>query len=121
MKIWKATLVLFYNMADEWESRFDFKLQDKPFDINIYVPDEWIYREGWSIVSIPMNMNVEKIDSGYKVVQGFDHDLSKEELNKLKRTMEERLGNYLYEEKENYIKKYEDKIKAIGLGVACGR
>lgn len=37
MKIWKATLVLFYDMADEWESRFDFKLQDKPFDINIYM------------------------------------------------------------------------------------
>ena len=121
MKIWKATLVLFYNIDDKWESRFDFKLQDKPFDINIYVPDEWIYRNGWSIASIPMNMNVEKIDSGYKVVQGFDHDLSKEELNKLKRTMEERLGGYLYDEKEDYIKKYEDKMRAIGLGVACGR
>lgn len=121
MKIWKATLVLFYNIDDEWESRFYFEPQDKPFDINIYVPDEWIYREGWSIVSIPMNMNVEKIDSGYEVVQGFDHDLSKEELNKLKRTMEERLGNYLNEEKEDYIKKYEDKMRAIGLCVACGR
>ena len=68
-----------------------------------------------------MYMEVEKIDSGYKVVQGFDHDLSKEELNKLKRTMKERLCNYLYEEKEDYIKKYEDKIKAIGLGMVCGR
>lgn len=77
------------------------------------MPDEWIYRDGWSITSIPMNMEVEQIVSGYRVTQGFDHDLSKEELNKLKRTMEERLGNYLYEEKENYIKKYEDKIKAI--------
>lgn len=113
MKIWKATLVLFYNIDDKWESRFDFKLQDKPFDINIYVPDEWIYRNGWSIASIPMNMNVEKIESGYRVTQGFDHDLSKEELNKLKRTMEERLCSYLNEEKEDYIKKYEDKIKAM--------
>lgn len=121
MKIWKATLVLFYNIDDEWESRFTFELQDKPFEINIYVPDEWIYRDGWSITSIPMNMNVEPTTCGYKVVQGFDHDLSKEELNKLKRTMEERLGNYFYEEKENYIQNYEDKMRAIGLGVACGR
>ncbi len=121
MKIWKATLVLFYNMADEWELKFYFKLQDKPFDINIYVPDEWIYRNGWSIASIPMNMNVEKIDSGYRVTQGFDYELSKEELNKLKRTMEEKLGGYIYDEKEDYIKKCEDKMKAIGLGVACGR
>ena len=113
MKIWKATLVLFYNMADEWESRFDFELQDKPFEINMYVIDEWIYREGWSIASIPMNMNVEKIESGYKVVQGFDHDLSKEELNKLKRTMEDKLKDYLNEEKEDYLKTYEDKMKAI--------
>ena len=113
MKIWKAILVLFYNMADEWESKFYFEPQDKPFDINIYVPDEWIYREGWSIASIPMNMNVEKIESGYKVVQGFDHDLSKEELNKLKRTMEDKLKDYLNEEKEDYLKTYEDKMKAI--------
>ena len=121
MKIWKATLVLFYNMADEWESKFYFEPQDKPFDINIYVPDEWIYRNGWSITSIPMNMEVEQIVSGYRVTQGFDHDLSKEELNKLKRTMEERLCSYLNEEKEDYIKKYEDRMRAIGLCVACGR
>lgn len=113
MKIWKAVLVLFYNMEDEWESKFYFEPQDKLFDINIYVPDEWIYREGWSIASIPMNMNVEKIESGYKVVQGFDHDLSKEELNKLKRTMEDKLKDYLNEEKEDYLKTYEDKMKAI--------
>ena len=82
MKIWKASLVLFYNIDDEWESRFIFELQDKPFDINIYVPDEWIYREGWLSTRIPMIMEVEQIVSGYKVVQGFDHDLSKEELMK---------------------------------------
>ena len=113
MKIWKASLVLFYNIDDEWESRFIFELQDKPFEINMYVIDEWIYREGWSIASIPMNMNVEKTESGYKVVQGFDHDLSKEELNKLKRTMEDKLKDYLNEEKEDYLKTYEDKMKAI--------
>ena len=113
MKIWKATLVLFYNIDDEWELRFTFELQDKPFEINIYVPDEWIYHDGWLSTRIPMIMEVEQIVDGYRVTQGFDHELSKEELNKLKRTMEERLGNYLYEEKENYIKKYEDKIKAI--------
>ena len=113
MKIWKATLVLFYNIDDEWESRFIFELQDKPFEINIYVIDEWIYRDGWISTRIPMNMEVEQIVSGYKVTQGFDHDLSKEELNKLKRIMEDKLKDYLNEEKEDYIKKYEDKIKAI--------
>ena len=121
MKIWKATLVLFYNMADEWESKFCFEPQDKPFDINIYVPDEWIYHEGWLSTRIPMIMEVEQIVSGYRVTQGFDHELSKEELNKLKRTMEERLGGYICDEKEDYIKKYEDKMRAIGLGIACGR
>ena len=29
MKIWKATLVLFYNMENEWELKFYFEPQDK--------------------------------------------------------------------------------------------
>ena len=34
MKIWKATLVLFYNIDDEWESRFTFELQDKSIHLS---------------------------------------------------------------------------------------
>ena len=111
MKIWKAELILFCNIKDEYETIFNFELQEDDFKINEKF-DEWIYAEDWICTRIPMKITIER---GYslKAKQGFDHELNKIELEELKKTMMVVLQEDLDIQKQLYLS--EHNLKSIVL------
>ncbi|HBJ1650857.1 TPA: hypothetical protein LA460_000075 [Clostridium botulinum] len=113
MKIWKAELCLFYNFDNEWETDFSFELQEEEYKINEKF-NEWICFEDWVNYRIPMDMAIDNNGyTGFKVVQGFDNELNKEELIKLEKDMRDLMKKKLEIDKKRYLKDYENKIKAI--------
>jgi hypothetical protein len=112
MKIWKAELNLFYNFDEELQTKFRFELQDKEYETNTK-NNEWTYWENWTSERIPMEMTIEKYYDNYKITQGFDHELNKEELKQLEIKMRELMKKQLNYDKEMYLKSYEKKLKAV--------
>lgn len=112
MKIWKAELILFFNLNDEWEIKFNFKLEEKDYKIDEKLK-RMIYLKEWSYVKIPMEMEVEDLGTNIKIIQGFDYELDKLELQELEEEMKELIKKYLYMKKEEYLKEYERKISII--------
>ena len=63
---------------------------------------------------IPKYMEVKYIyNCPFKVIQGFDRELTKDELDKLKENMKDKLIKYLNKEKEIYVNKINNEIKTI--------
>lgn len=113
VKIWKAELNLIYSLKNEWETHFYFELQEEEYRENKEF-NKWTYFKNWVGKSIPMYMKVETRGySGISVVQGFDHELSVDELKTLEKDMREKLKEYLDDEKEKYLNEYMKKMKCI--------
>lgn len=113
MKIWKAELILFYNEYDKWETKFKFELDSKDYKINKKF-DEWTYCKDWVMERIPMNMCVEiNYSTGFKIIQGFNRELSEVELTNLRNEMTVLMKKQLNFEKENYLKKWDEKSRAV--------
>lgn len=113
MRIWKAELNLIYSYSDGWETCFKFELQEKEYKKNKEFSN-WKSCEHWASVIIPMNMEVEfRGYSGVSVVQGFDRELSVDELKNLEKDMRDKLKEYLNDEKEKYLNEHMKKISCI--------
>lgn len=113
MKIWKAELILFYSKDNMPDTRFTFEEQEKDYKIND-LNTEYIHSEDWTCDRIPIKMTIEKdCFVVCKVVQGFDHQLDKNELGQLEKNMRSLLQKQLEYEKEIYLKKYEEKLKVV--------
>lgn len=114
LKIWKAELILFCDDEDKWITRFEFKTNNKEYEINNKF-DEWVYSEGWLMDRLPMNMNVEGLtySTGFKVIQGFDKELSSIELTNLRNEMTALMKKQLNFEKEKYLKEWDNKLRAV--------
>ena len=111
MKIWKAELVLMCKENNEYKVDFYFELQKEDYKVNEKF-DEWIYSEGWICNRLPIKMIVESTYST-RVIQGFDRELSEEELKGLKEDMKVLMQKQLDCEKEIFLQRYDDKIKAL--------
>lgn len=112
MKIWKAELFLLYDLNDEWITRFNFELQDGNYKINEH-NEEWVFFENWVSYRIPKYMKAEPCISGFKVEQGFDYELTEEELEQLKKDMIKGMKKYLTLKKERYLQTYETQIQVL--------
>ena len=111
MKIWEAKLILFYNDNNEYETRFDFELKGDNYEVNGSFK-EWTYSEGWICNRVPMEMIAES-NHVLKIIQGFDKELNEEELKSLKEEMKIFIQRRLNYEKEIFLQRYDDKVKAI--------
>lgn len=117
MKIWKAELFLIYDLNDEWITRFNFELQDENYKINEYNDKEWVFFKNWVSYRIPKYMKVQPSTSGFKVEQGFDYELTEEELEQLKKDMIEEMKKCLTLKKERYLQTYETQIQVLEGGI----
>lgn len=118
MIIWKARLILDYTMDDTWETRFYFTLQNEDYKLNEKA-DEWIHIDGWTVKRIPMNMTVEQNGyDGLRVVQGFDRELNKNELNVLETEMRKIMVKELDVQRKRFLKEHGNKIKAVWEGIS---
>ena len=117
MKIWEASLILIYNLNDEWESIFSFKSDDKDYTANEDTK-EWTSWKNWIGNKIPMNMTVDKTYNGeLKIIQGFDRELNENELFTLEQEMRKLMVVKLNEERESILDKYKNKINAVLNGI----
>lgn len=117
MKVWEARLILNYTMDDTWETRFVFELQDKDYKF-IDNNNEWVHRDGWIINRISAKMTVEQNGySGFRVVQGFDRELNKDELSVLEIEMREMMVKELDNQRKRFLKEHGNKIKAVWEGI----
>ena len=113
MKIWKAELILHYTEKENYETVFIFEQQRKDYEINEKFR-EWLCRDGWLSSSLPMDLTIDKTLMGeFKIVQGFEYELSEKELLKLEKDMKRFMKNQLVLEKKNYLKKFEEKIQVL--------
>lgn len=118
MKIWKARLILNYTMDDTWETRFNFKLQDKDYKLNKKT-NEYTHIDGWVVNRIPNEMIVEQNGcEGLRVVQGFDRELNKNELNVLEAEMRKMMVKELDIQRKRFLKEHGNKIKAVWEGIS---
>lgn len=115
MKVYKAQLIMFLSLEkeDEYESKFTFELESKEYEKD-EKHNRYYRGEGWVGYSIPIDMEVEPTSFGlYKVVQGFEKELSKEELNNLKKMMISRMAEQLNNDREDYLRRYNNKIQML--------
>lgn len=113
MNIWKAELRLYCNEDYKYKTYFSFELQEEEYKINEKF-NEWICFEDWVSYRIPMNIAIENNGyTGFKVVQGFNHELNKEELVKLEKDMRNLMRKQLDYEKVKYLEQYENKLKVV--------
>lgn len=111
MKIWIAELVLIYE--NKWEAVFCFESNDREYELNEKI-NSYTYGKGWVYDRVPVNMRIDKTWTGnLKVHQGFDRELSEEELREVESKMKILLLKELEEEKNEYLKTYENKIEAL--------
>jgi hypothetical protein len=113
MKIWKASLVLFYNDNDKYQIKFDFQELEDDYEINRYNQNEWVHSEGWINDSISKNKVARQNYSGYVIEQGFDYELTKEEQKQVENKMKIFMTKLIKRNKEIYLKEYEEKINVI--------
>lgn len=112
MKIWKAEFLI-YTLDGKWESDFYFELQDEDYEVNEKF-NKWTYFKDWVGYEIPMDMKIEPCCyGGKKVVQGFDRELSDNELKTLEIEMRKFMIKYLNDEREYMLNQFKEKINAI--------
>jgi hypothetical protein len=114
MKIWEAKLLLTLNENDEFKTYFTLEKQEKEYKLNKYNNEEWTCGEGWIVNRIPINMTISPTSTGLiKIIQGFDRELSKEEIIQLEKDMRVVMKKQLIYEKDMYLKKYQEKLESI--------
>lgn len=111
MKIWRAKLVLIMNDKDEYVTRFEFKLTGDNFQQNPNYP-EWNSRKGWICTTVPFDI---KISEQYSIcaTQGFDRELTEDELKDVKLKMKDEIMKYLYNKQLKIAQEYNSKLHAI--------
>ena len=110
MMIWKAKMNLIYNVNNKWELIFDFERQNENYEDN---GNEWLYSEGWISTRIPKEISIRNSYGNIISEVGFDKKLDETELETLKVMMKNRIIEYINQEKENYLRVFNDKINAI--------
>ena len=110
MKIWRALLIL--NMEEKENDRllFFFEKMEEEYKYS-KERDEYIYTKGYYYTCIPTKMKVEQCYSVITITIGYDHELTEEEQMKVKKEMIITLRTYLYNQKEHYLKKYNEKME----------
>lgn len=117
MKIWKAELILSTTLVNKEVKQildFSFEEMKENFEQNIKY-DEYIYSEGWICTRVSKHMEYEKAFGNPKVIQGLDHELNEEELDKLKEDMKKFMIENLQYEKEMFNKNINEQINTIKL------
>lgn len=110
MKIWRAVLVLSLNENDEYVTKFKFEQTDKEYEEN---KENWSWYEGWVGDIIPKKMTIGYFQSYYKVEQGFNKKLTKEELDKLQKDMKTLMIKQIEYDKEKYLNNIEKKLAVL--------
>lgn len=114
MKIWKAELILNYTIDNKWDVWFEFKAEDKEYKFNDN-NTEWLHSEEWICDRVPIEISIENLSysTGFKIVQGFNKELNKNELEELKGKMKELANKKLEIQKSQVLKEFEEKLPAI--------
>ena len=113
MKIYKAELILCYTEKEKYETIFSFELAKDEYKQNEKFR-EWVCHDGWLSRNIPMDLTIDRTLTGsLKVVQGFDYKLDDSEVLKLKERMKKFMKKQLILERENYLKNFEMKFRAL--------
>lgn len=112
MKIWSTELALIEDEDGNYNVRFTYQLEKYEYEVNEHVKNEWICRKGW-YVTLPMQMTLKRFYDSYRVIQSFDHELSKKELKKIETDMRKLMKQQLDYDKEAYLKRYEKKAQVI--------
>lgn len=117
MKIYKAELIMFldydYTSKSKYGCKFSFELEKEEYKKEEKY-NHYTKGEGWVNYRIPINMEIMPTAVGlYKVVQGFEKELNEEELESLKREMTLKLIEQLNKDKEDYLRKYDNKIQIL--------
>ncbi|NEZ47792.1 hypothetical protein FDF74_11430 [Clostridium niameyense] len=115
MKIYTATLWLINDMEGKYYTKFIFELADGDYKVNGKYNEWTSVGKGWLTDKIPMSMIYEYSIGLPKVIQGFDHELTKDELIRLEQNMKNFMINGLEEEKDEFLKIYDKKVKAISF------
>lgn len=97
----------------EYEINFYFKKEEEKYKID-KENRRFIRKNGYySIERIPMDIKVYNFYGDVVAKQGFDHELSKQELEIVKQNMIKALEDKLKDDEEFIKKTYEAKFKAL--------
>lgn len=118
MKIWEAMLIVTIALEgneEKYITRFQCDTDDQEYEVNSNSEcKEWICSEGWVCDRVPMDMvTSHAMSGGYKVTQGFDHELSETELKEVEAKMRIELSKYVNMEKEYSINRFNSMLSAI--------
>lgn len=114
MKIFVAELVMI-SEDEDYEVKFNFEENDKDFEFNEN-KNEFIHFDDWSDEKFPAKMSVKcSTFTGLKVVQAFDRELDKEELQALEQDMRYALINKLETEKQKVVLEFDQKINKLKI------
>ena len=113
-KLYIARLII--SFRDDWSfsCNFNYSVIEGKFSkndmTNVYEGSNEI-RGSW--VQIPVTMKTTEQNNILEVVQGFDRELSDEEISSLKSKMKENVLALLKEYKDSYLKSYNKKVSYI--------
>lgn len=118
MKIWEAMLIVTISLEDNEEkyiTRFQCDSDGQDYEVNPHIERrEWVHSKGWVCDRVPMDMITSHVMSGgYKVTQGFDHELSETELKEVEANMRIELSKYVNIEKEYSINRFNAMLQVI--------
>ena len=114
MDIWEARFILYTDENENWKTSFKFvKAKGR------YSKQKSVYYEqnGGQFIpnTIPIEKNISRRYGSYVVSQGFEHELSEQELNKVKLEMKGFLIEKITEEKDVYLDEFLKKIFCLGV------
>lgn len=111
MKIWMARLRLAQNDESEYEVKFNFELEDGDYQY-MESQGEWTKHSGWLHDYIPSKITIL---SSYSVnaIQGFDRELTEDELKDVKQKMKEKIAIYLCGKQNKINEEYNNKLHAV--------
>lgn len=114
MKIWEAKLVLCTDENDNWKTFFKFEKAK-----GRYSKQKSVYYEqnGGRFVAntVPVEKVISRHYSSYKVSQGFEHELSEQELIKVESDMKDFLVSKIMYDKDEYLNEFFKKIICLGV------
>ena len=108
--VWKAEMILFCDINNEWKNIFKFERQIENYTDN---KDEWVYSEGWVSTRISKTITIRSSYCNIIAEVGFDRKLNEQELEDLKKQMKQEIIKYINNKKERYLKIVEEKLKVM--------
>lgn len=114
MEIWEAKLVLCTDENDNWKTFFKFEKAK-----GRYSKQKSVYYEqnGGQFIAntVPVEKVISRHYSSYKVSQGFEHELSEQELIKIESDMKDFLVSKIMYDKDEYLNEFFKKIICLGV------